>query len=65
MGRITIPENPGVFRVVTSYAGTPLVMNDKTAKKQVLIPCKTTKQAEELCRRLNAGEHDGQVYSQR
>jgi hypothetical protein len=65
MGRIAIPENPGVFRIVSSYAGTPLVTNDKTGKKRINIPCKTMKQAEQLCRRLNAGEHDGQVYSQR
>jgi len=64
MARITIPNNPGQFRVVKSYAGTPLVTNDKTGRKQVHIPCKTWTQAEKLCGRLNAGDHDGQVYSQ-
>jgi hypothetical protein len=64
MARIQIPDNPGQFRVIDSYAGTPLVINNKTGKKRITIPCKTAKQAEELCRRLNAGEHDGQVYSQ-
>ena len=65
MGRIQIPENPGQFRIEESYAGTPLITNGKSGKKKIHIPCKTMKQAQELCRRLNAGDHDGQVYSQR
>jgi hypothetical protein len=64
MARIQIPDNPGQFRVIKSYAGTPLIINDKTGKKRITIPCKTRKQADELCERLNSGNHDGQVYSQ-
>jgi hypothetical protein len=64
MARIQIPENPGTFRIITSYAGTPLVLNDKTGKKRIRIACKSQKQAEELCTRLNRGDHDGQVFSQ-
>jgi len=64
VSRIQIPDEPGQFRVIKSYAGTPLIINDKTGKKRITIPCKTREQAEKLCKRLNSGEHDGQVYSQ-
>ncbi len=62
MPRITLPENPGRFRVSTAKARNWIVLNDRTGKNQVIIPCLDREQAEELCRRLNAGEHDGQVY---
>ena len=38
---------------------TPLVANDRTGKTKVRIACKTWEQAEEICRRLNQGEHNG------
>lgn len=59
---ITIPENAGRFRVRIAKAGNYIVLNDRTGKNQVVIPCRDREQAEELCRRLNAGEHDGQVH---
>jgi hypothetical protein len=63
MARIQIQTNPGQFRVVFSPGGTPHVSNGKSGKSKIYIPQKTREQADELCRRLNAGEHDGQVYS--
>jgi hypothetical protein len=54
-----IPENAGPYRVIPSYAGTPLVLNDRTGKTKVRIACKTWEQAEEVCRRLNCNEHNG------
>ena len=62
MPRYTLPKKPGRFRVLTSKGGTPLVINDKTGKNQIAIPCKTYEQAEQLCRRLNEGKHDGEVW---
>lgn len=42
-------------------AGKPLIMNDRTGKTKVRIACKTSEQAEEICRRLNEGDHDGVI----
>ncbi|QDV07843.1 hypothetical protein Poly30_33760 [Planctomycetes bacterium Poly30] len=61
MAIIQIPKHVGTCRVITSYAGTPLITNDKTGKNKVLIPCKTPRQASELCDRINRGDHDGTV----
>ena len=62
MPQVTLPENPGRFRVATAKAGNWIVLNDRTGKNQVIIPCRNKEQAEELCRRLNADEHNGEVY---
>ena len=62
MAKITIPKNAGQFRVSRSaLAGNHLVLNDRTGKNQIIIPCVSLAQAEELCRRLNAGEHNGEI----
>ena len=54
MTRIRIPKNAGQFTVAPSAAGTPLVTNGKSGGARVHIPCKSYKQAVELCARLNA-----------
>ena len=54
-----IPEKAGPYHVVQSMAGTPLVENERTGKTKVRISCKSWEQAEEICRRLNANEHNG------
>jgi len=40
-----------------------MVINDKTGKNEVIIPVRDRNQADELCRRLNAGEHNGRVHA--
>jgi hypothetical protein len=54
-----IPDKGGPYRIVESMAGTPLVVNDRTGKTKVRIPCKNLEQAVETCRQLNADEHNG------
>lgn len=61
MSTVTIPKNAGTFRIEWGGRGNLRVMNDKTGKNQVIIAVDSQSQAEELCRRLNAGEHNGQV----
>lgn len=61
MAKKTIPENAGQFRVSTAKAGNYIVLNDRTGRNQVIIPCRDREQAEELCRRLNSGEHNGEI----
>lgn len=62
MPRYQLPKDTGRFRVVTSKAGKPLVINDKTGKHQIAICCRTTAQAEKLCKKLNEGDHNGEVW---
>lgn len=62
MPRITLPKHPGKFRVKTAMAGNLIVINDKTGKNQVIIPCRSQTQADELCERLNNGDHRGEVW---
>jgi hypothetical protein len=59
MAQYIIPKNAGPYRVISSRAGTPLVMNECNGKAKVRIPCKTLEQAEEICRQLNENHHDG------
>ena len=59
MAQHIIPDNAGPYHVVCSRAGTPLVLNDRWGKTKVRIACKTSEQAEEICRRLNENDHDG------
>jgi hypothetical protein len=61
MAEHIIPKNAGPYRVFQSYAGTPLVANDRTGKTKVRIACRTWEQAEEICRRLNKHEHNGVI----
>ncbi len=63
MARYQIPKNAGVFRVVSVRApGMWGVWNDRTGPNKIRIACKNKKQAEELCKRLNDGDHDGEVW---
>jgi hypothetical protein len=62
MPKKTIPKNAGRFRVSIAKAGNYIVLNDRTGKNKVIIPCRDREQAEELCLRLNAGEHNGEVF---
>lgn len=61
MARYLIPQNAGHFRIEIARAGNSIVINDKTGKNQIIIPCRDRKQAEELCDRLNRGDHDGEI----
>jgi len=62
MPKYTIPENAGRFRVETAMAGNYMVINDKTGKNQVIIPCRDRVQADEVCERLNKGDHRGEIW---
>ena len=61
MSTYQIPENVGQCRVIVAKAGNPLVTNDKTGKNKLLIACKTQEQADEICERINSGDHNGTI----
>jgi hypothetical protein len=61
MGTYHIPEKAGPYCVAPSRSGGYIVQNDRTGKNRVLIPCSDLGLAQELCRRLNEGDHNGTV----
>ena len=63
MAKHFIPDKAGPYKIVTSYAGTPLVLNEWKGKKKVNIACGTWEQAEDICRRLNEDDHNGTIHA--
>jgi len=61
MPKYTVPSNAGPFQVVTARAGNPLVCNQYSGRRKVLIPCKSREQADDLCKQLNEGK-SGEVF---
>ena len=61
MATYEIPKNAGKFIVVVASGGHFAVWNRKQGRGEVTIPVKTKKQADEICKKLNRGEHDGKV----
>ena len=62
MPRYVIPPSSGPYEVLQSRAGTPLVANNYTGTRKVRVPCRTIEQARELCKQLNEGRHNGEVF---
>ena len=56
-----VPPTARRFEIVKAKAGEYLVVSETTGRAGVAIPVRDEKQAEELCGRLNRGEHDGKV----
>ena len=61
MATYDIPKNAGKFTVVVARGGHYAVWNRKNGRDEVAIPVKTRKQAEEICARLNRGDHQGKI----
>lgn len=61
MASHAIPENAGPYVVSTAMAGNYIVKNHLTGKRQVIIPCRDREHPEEICERLNQGNHDGVI----
>ena len=56
-----IPPTARRFEVVKGKSGDYLVVSETTGRAGVAIPVKDQQQAEELCARLNRGEHEGRI----
>ncbi len=61
MATYSIPPNAGKFIVVVARGGFFSVWNRKYGKMEVSIPVKNKKQADAICKRLNAKDHDGKI----
>jgi hypothetical protein len=59
-----IPKYPGKdFKIITAYAGNPLVINGKTGKNKVRIPCRSWSDAERVLKKLIEGDHNGEIHT--
>lgn len=56
-----IPPTARRFEVVKGKASDFLVVSETTGRGGVAIPVRDERQAEDLCGRLNRGEHDGTI----
>ena len=61
MATYDIPKNAGKFTVVVARGGHYAVWNRKNGKDEIAIPVKTKKQAQEICDRINRGQHNGKI----
>ena len=61
MARYVIPKNSGKFTVVAAKGGHFCVWNRKTGQHEITIPIRDRRKAQEVCDKLNRGEHDGTI----
>ena len=61
MALYNIPKNSGKFTVVTARGGHFCVWNKKTGQHEITIPVRDRKLAQQICEKLNRGEHDGTI----
>ena len=56
-----IPPTAKRFEVVRGKAGDYMVVSETTGVAGVAIPVADQRQAEDVCDRLNRGDHDGTI----
>ena len=61
MAKYSIPPNAGKVRVAMGLGGKYTVWNGKQGRDEFVITCRTRKQAEEVARKINRKEHNGEI----
>jgi hypothetical protein len=61
MALYKVPKNLGKVRVAMGLGGRFTVWNGKQGRGEFVILCRDRKQAEEVARKINAGEHAGEI----
>jgi hypothetical protein len=61
MPKISVPPNTGKVRVAMGLGGRFTVWNGKQGKNEFVILCRNRKQAEEVARKINSRDHNGEV----
>ena len=61
MAKFIVPQRPGRCFVGIGPTGKPTVYNDQGGRNSVIIPCPSRDIAEEICRRINEADHNGQI----
>jgi hypothetical protein len=59
--KYSIPPNIGKVRVMMASGGKYAVWNGKDRRMKFEILCRTRQVAEEVARKINAGEHNGEI----
>jgi hypothetical protein len=59
--KIEIPKNLGKVRVAMGLGGKFTVWNGKQGPGEFVIICRNRKHAEEIARKINNKEHDGEI----
>jgi hypothetical protein len=61
MPKVSVPPNTGKVRVAMGLGGRFTVWNGKQGKNEFVILCRNRKQAEEVARKINSRDHNGEV----
>ena len=61
MPKISVPPNTGKVCVAMGLGGKFTVWNGKQGKHEFVIVCRNRKQAEEVARKINSRDHNGEV----
>lgn len=61
MATYRVPPNTGKVRVAVTLGNKFTVWNGKQGQHEFVIVCRNRKQAEEIARKINSKEHDGQI----
>ena len=56
-----IPPNTGKVRVAMTLGHRYTVWNGKQGQHEFVIGCRNRKQAEEIAKKINAKDHDGEI----
>ena len=62
MPRIRVPKDLGECEIITARAGNYAVWNRKSGKNKFFVACRDIKQAEEVLRKINEKDHDGELW---
>lgn len=61
MAKFIVPKGIGKCNVLHHWQSLWTVSNGQRGKNAVFIPCKTREEADDICERLNTGDHNGQI----
>ena len=61
MPKISVPPNTGKVRVAMGLGGKFTVWNGKQGKNEFVITCRNRKQAEEVAKKINSRDHNGEI----
>jgi hypothetical protein len=61
MAKLSIPPNTGKVRVAMTLGHKYTVWNGKQGKNEFAIVCRTRKEAEEIARKINSRDHNGEI----
>ena len=61
MPKLSVPPNTGKVRVAMGLGGKFTVWNGKQGKHEFVVICRNRKQAEEVAKKINSRDHNGEI----